>query len=233
MSKFTLEGESLKPVWAPGGSSLAFQRNEEGELPRFYERPADGSSPSELVLALEDLPVYEVTYSPDGEWLVYRADDKIFVQRRGGGDAIPIGDGGFEGAATISPDGRWLAYVSSESGLLQVYVRPFPDVRRGRWQVSTNGGLEPLWARSGEELFYKSEGQLMSVEVSPGASFVAGIHRALFPVSRYEGGTQDRFYDIAPGDQRFVMIRSGSTEEPGELVVFENFFEELERLTSN
>ena len=54
----------------------------------------------------------------------------------------------------ISPDGRWVAYQSNESGQDEIYVRPFPDADRGRWQISTGGGTRPLWARSGKELFY-------------------------------------------------------------------------------
>ena len=52
----------------------------------------------------------------------------------------------------ISPDGRWLAYQSNDSGQVQIYVRPFPDVNNGQWQVSTDGGTQPLWARNGQEL---------------------------------------------------------------------------------
>ena len=55
----------------------------------------------------------------------------------------------------ISPDGRWMAYVSDESGKSEVYVRPFPDVDKGKWQVSTSGGDSPLWSPDGRELFYR------------------------------------------------------------------------------
>ena len=50
--------------------------------------------------------------------------------------------------AEISPDGRWLAYESTESRRLEVYVRPFPNVDDGRWQVSTDLGFKPAWSRS-------------------------------------------------------------------------------------
>ena len=52
----------------------------------------------------------------------------------------------------VSPDGRWMAYASDESGQPQVYVRPFPEVDKGWWQVSTSGGDSPLWSRDGREL---------------------------------------------------------------------------------
>ncbi len=71
----------------------------------------------------------------------------------------------------ISPDGRWLAYESNDSGQSQVYVRPFPDVNGGHWQISTGGGTRPLWARNGQELFYLVPGgALMSVRVERGTT---------------------------------------------------------------
>src|SRR6266571_8027514 len=74
----------------------------------------------------------------------------------------------------FSPDGRWVAYQSNQSGRDEIYVRPFPDVNAGRWQVSTGGGAKPLWARNGRELFYlvPSAGgsTLMRASIAPGAS---------------------------------------------------------------
>jgi hypothetical protein len=81
----------------------------------------------------------------------------------------------------ISPDGRWLAYESNESGQYQIYVRPFPDVNSGRWQVSTAAGTQPRWARNGQELLYVSPmGELMAVTVGRGASWTAGRPTKLF-----------------------------------------------------
>ena len=54
----------------------------------------------------------------------------------------------------ISPDGRWLAYQSDESGVFEIYVRPFPDIQSGRWQVSRSGGTRPIWAQNGREIYY-------------------------------------------------------------------------------
>ena len=56
--------------------------------------------------------------------------------------------------AEFSPNGRYLAYTVDESGRREVFVRPFPQVDRGRWQISTAGGTRPAWARNGRELFY-------------------------------------------------------------------------------
>ena len=93
----------------------------------------------------------------------------LIVLRQGPDSAtVPVAaDSGFdENAPVLSPDGRWLAYVSDETGQDEVWVRPFPNVDAGRWQVSARGGTEPLWAHSGRELFYKSQGSMKVVGVS-------------------------------------------------------------------
>ncbi len=71
----------------------------------------------------------------------------------------------------ISPDGRWMAYTSDESGKYEIYVRPFPEVNKGRWQVSTSGGDTPLWSPNGRELFYRNGDSVVAVAVEAGQTF--------------------------------------------------------------
>src|SRR5207245_8395319 len=60
---------------------------------------------------------------------------------------------GYGGA--ISPDGKWLAYESRESGRSEVYVRQLPS-GPGKWQISSQGGIQPRWSGDGRELFFRS-----------------------------------------------------------------------------
>ena len=115
----------------------------------------------------------------------------------------------------VSPDGRWLAYESNSSGPIEIYVRPFPNVGGGQWQVSTAGGKTPLWARSGKELFYVgADGALLRVPVeASGATWNAGtpmklLERALLYRQRLVGRT----YDVSPDGQRFLMIKAPGTD---------------------
>ena len=127
----------------------------------------------------------------------------------------------------LSPDGRWLAYTSTESGRPEVYVRPFPDVEAGRWQISRDGGLEPVWSHTGRELFFRSESPrtMVSVPVLPGPAFATGDQKVLF---------EDRFfrdrlhvqYAVTPDDQRFLFRRRvprdetpDATVDPGVMLV--------------
>ena len=71
----------------------------------------------------------------------------------------------------VSPDGRWMAYTSDESRKNEVYVRPFPEVNNGRWQISKDGGDSPLWSPDGCELFYRSGDAVMAVSVKTEPGF--------------------------------------------------------------
>ncbi len=116
----------------------------------------------------------------------------------------------------VSPDRRWFAYESNESGPFHVYVRPYPDVDSGRWQISQEGGSEPSWSRDGKALFFRSNRHaLMRVEVNPGAEWAAGAPRRLFDLSPTPPpiGGSARSYDQAP-DGRFIVVRSAGYVAP-------------------
>ncbi len=70
-------------------------------------------------------------------------------------------------------------YQSNESGRVEVFVRPYPGPG-GKWQISTDGGDEPFWSRSGRELFYwQGDGKMMVVDVETKRTFRAGRARTL------------------------------------------------------
>jgi Tol biopolymer transport system component len=131
-------------------------------------------------------------------------------------------------SATVSPDGRWLAYSSDESGASEVYVRPFPEVASARWQASLSGGSLPVWARNGRELFYLNGRQeMMGVEVKPGPGFALGEPRLLFPAGQYTLTGTSQVYDVSADGRRFVMVRPVAGVAETELVLVQNWFEEL------
>jgi eukaryotic-like serine/threonine-protein kinase len=126
-------------------------------------------------------------------------------------------------AMTLSPNGRWLAYVSDESGTSEVYVRPFPHVDSAKFTISAAGGLEPLWRRDGAELFFRNRaGDMYAVAVGPGPVFEAGAPKRLFAGSGFVLQDFYRSYDVHPDGKRFLMLRTGGTEE-GRLNVILNW----------
>jgi serine/threonine-protein kinase len=173
--------------------------------------------------------------SHDGRWLLLRRA----VSEEGNGDiyALRPGDSTLttllatpnrETSPALSPDGKWLAYVSNESGKSEVYVRPFPDVGSAKWQVSLNGGFTPLWAHSGKELFYLDDSRnMVAVSVGTGTTFTVTGQKVLFTAASYSFAGGYPTYDVAPDDSRFVMIRSVAPSAETELVLVQNWAEEL------
>jgi hypothetical protein len=117
----------------------------------------------------------------------------------------------------------------------EVYVRPFPNVGGGRWQISSGGGSKPVWARNGAELFYLgAKGAMTVVPVRTGAVFSVGNPTKLFDAP-YVSAVQARSYDVFPDGQRFVMIKDTPNAQPSgatsaSIIVVLNWSEELKRL---
>jgi len=134
----------------------------------------------------------------------------------------------------ISPDGHWIAYGTNESGRQEVYVRPFPNVEEGKWQISRDGGTEPVWHPNGQELFYRNGRAFEVVSIKTEPTFTQGSPVVLF-TGRY---TTDDLrstanYDISPDGQRFLMIKEAEEEpvqQQTQINVLTNWFEELKRL---
>jgi len=107
-------------------------------------------------------------------------------------------------------------------------VVPFPTTRGGKWAISTDGGTEPLWSHRGTELFYRdASGDLVAVAVNANRTFSVGRSRVLFPAAGYESLRFTPQYAVAPNDRRFLMIRPLETKAPDNIIVVENWFEEL------
>jgi Tol biopolymer transport system component len=119
--------------------------------------------------------------------------------------------------AAFSPDGRLVAYVSDESGKFELYVRSFPATEGGKWTVSSGGGYQPRRRHDGRELFYfEGDGRLMSVDVTPGATFKSGT-----PGNHY--------WDMAPDGQRFLINTVDSETTSTAINVVLNWLAELKK----
>jgi hypothetical protein len=135
-----------------------------------------------------------------------------------------------ERSPTLSPDSRWLAYASDESGVNEIYVRPFPETARAKRQVSLRGGTEPLWSNSGRELFYRNTaGDMVAAEIMTQPAFAVGNQTVLFPGGAYTRDDSHRGYDVAPDDRRFLMIREHDGDGRTDLVLVDNWLQELRR----
>ena len=227
---------NYRAKWTADGRALTFISNRSGVAGELWKQASDGSAPAER-LASDGPLVDEGFVSPDGLWAVYRAGGSELVGRDI--KAVRIGVGtrtslvatsAEEYAPTLSPDGRWLAYVSNESGVEQVYVRPFPESGSAVWQVSTGGGRGPVWARSGKELFYQTaRNELMAVETRGGATLTWSSPRLLFDLSDYQLNPWHPTYDVAPDGARFLMARRVGNPST-EVVLTQNWFHEVRQV---
>ena len=234
VSRLTFAGDyNAAPTWTPDGRLVTYVSLSQGR-PAVRRVAADGSGGDSLLFEF-DRDIHYAETSRDGRWLVVSvavgSDDILAL--RVGQDTLPrpvLAEPFDEFLPALSPDGRWLAYVSDESGRYEVYLRPFPDTHTAKWQLSTDGGTEPLWRADGRELFFRSLDRTRVLSVGLGGGPTAATPRvvARLPATDdFEGNPRNRLYDAA-ANGRFLMIqRANATDVSGDLVVVLNWFEEL------
>jgi len=243
MTRLTFEGDTnLAPLWTPDGKRIAFNSNKEGPLNIFWQL-ADGSGGLERLNPSEYINVPS-SWSPDGQLLAFfevnpTTGFDIWVLRMGDFSlrsgqvrkAQPFLRTPFnESAPRFSPDGRWLVYISDESGRREIYVQPYPGPG-GKWQISTEGGAEPVWNPNGRELFYRSGGKMMAVDIATQPGFAAGKPRVLFEDKYVPTPGTTANYDVSPDGQRFLMLKPSEQAQtaPTQINVVLNWFEELKQ----
>ena len=232
--RMTVDGMTLFPLWAPDGSRIAYSSTRTGQA-QIHLMSLDGAGSDETLPVVSETN-YPLSWSPDGHFLaavaveartandiwVYTLDKppiaKPFVQ-------TPFTDG----APTFSPDGRWIAYVSAQSGRNEIYMRPFPGPGE-EWTISTNGGIEPTWARKTGQLFYRLGDAMMAVDIATTPTVTIGKPRRLFAGRYAPSGALYANYDVTPDGQRFLMIKASKEDAPSRINVVLNWTEELKRL---
>src|SRR5262245_56262839 len=221
----TAPATDTSPVWTPDGERLVFGSTRAGTM-NVFRQVANGAAGAERVTQSES-PQLPQAFAPNGVLLVEETSSTGGTRLRTISSASRDSKTLLESQSVltnveVSPSGSWLAYQSNESGQFEIYVRPYPNVDSQRWQVSADGGIEPMWSRDGRELFYQSvAGELMSVPVQSGKDFVPGQVKQLL-AARY----QTSGYDVSLDGQRFLMLYPAG----GRIVVVEDWFEELNRL---
>ena len=196
LTRLTLDpGQDWFPVWTPDGRRIIFSSNRGGQFNLWWQA-ADGTGAAERLTTSSNAQ-FLTGITPDGTAVVFyevtptMGRDLLQLALDGTRRVTPLLQTKFdERNGIVSPDGRWLAYESNSSGPFEIYVRPFPNVGGGQWQVSTAGGRQPLWARSGKELFYVgADGALLRVPVeASGATWNAGTPMKLLEGRYYTGG---------------------------------------------
>jgi len=235
LTRLTFEGSAnYNPVWTPDGKRIAFNSNKEGPVNLFWQL-ADGSGGLER-LTTGEYNQAPMSWSPDGQVLAFievnpTTGRDIWMLRMGDRKAQPfLRTPATESAPRFSPNGRWLAYVSNESGRFEIYVQPYPGPGE-KWQISTEGGTEPVWNPNGRELFFRNGDKMMAADVTTQPSFSAGKPRMLFEEQFEPAPATFPNYDVSPDGQRFLMLKLVEQAEaaPTQINVVLNWFEELKQ----
>jgi Tol biopolymer transport system component len=228
-TRWTSEWDNFYPVWAPSGREIAYASARESW--GLYKRALDDAGEAER-LGTGDNPS---SWSPDGAVLAYNASaaesglDVWTLRLSGDRKPEPFLNGrANETWPAFSPDGRWVAYQSDETGEFEIYLQRFPG-GGGMRAVSTGGGSYPVWNPNGRELFYRSGDKIMAVPLRTEGELVLGRPVALFEIKKPQ--TVSDTFAVTPDGQRFLSIeRDGPKPPPTQLVLVQNFGEELKRL---
>jgi eukaryotic-like serine/threonine-protein kinase len=238
LTRLTFDGTANdSPLWSPDGTHVAVRSNREGAPSSIFWQRADGGGGHERLSTSAQVADTPASFSPDGQFVAFfRTDPKtqrdIWVMSlKDRARSLFLSTPATEGAPRFSPDGRWMAYVSDESGRPEIYVQPFPGPG-GKWQLSTDGGIEPVWNPNGRELFYRSGDRMMAVAVTTAPTFSAGRPQMLFRGEYLASPfpATGVTYDVTRDGQRFLMVKDAPQAANMQIHVVVNWFEELKRL---
>lgn len=205
LTRLTDEGRLWSPFWSPDGKRIVYAASSSG-APHLIELTMDGLGKREII-SLPTLGAFN-GFTPEGRILFTTRDGTETVV-----SAMAIDTGerrevfrspymiAFQ---TLSPDGRWLAYVSDETGRWEVYVRAMSgDSPTAR--ITTDGGEEPVWDRSGRRIYFRNGARWMRVDVStrPGLKAAEPVEVFGGPFVNIPGYS----YNVA-ADGRFLLLKS-------------------------
>jgi serine/threonine-protein kinase len=240
---FNAAANNRRPVWTPDGKHIVYSA-----FSGIWWTRADGSAQPERIL--ENAGAWPGSFSPDGRQLAFwqilaggnsdiwvlPLDNRDPEHPKPGKPELLLHTAGVTADPALSPNGRWIAYTSSETGVFQVYVRPYqPAATGGKWLISTGSGRFPIWSRNGRELFYEtvSNSRIMVAEyTTKGDTFVRGALRQWCDTVLPSAFTLQNI-DLAPDGKRFLVIASDALTADSKASLHAtflvNFFDELRR----
>jgi hypothetical protein len=213
------------PVWSPAGDLVAFssrlvgspgfalqvQRVEGGESPRtLFQGRGEGyiNSWAGTKLAIMDgigtdrwrSGIVSTTTTPSVEW-----DDTLCM------------------LGVLSPDGRWIAC----GGAGQIELRSLTNRAVVR-QISTDGGIEPSWCRTCNQLFFRKGSRWFATSVSFAPELRWDPPRMVFETDFLD--TRGMSYAVSPDGQFLYVVKPAAQDERRKLHFVSGFLQELERL---
>jgi eukaryotic-like serine/threonine-protein kinase len=221
-------------AWAPDGGSILYTTHV--TPPQLGWIRTNGSGDPEKLTMPSDSRVFVHHWSRDGH-LALRVEgvpnDRVMTLRLDGGtppkaagSPVRIADGI---PGSFSPDGSWLTYCDCDASGNRPSNVFIQHLETGtRHQVSTDGGIEPVWAASGRELFFRTGRKMMSVPLAfDGTSVRIGRPQTVFEGDYPEWSGAN--YDVTTDGKQFVIVRT-ATASTRTLSARINWTTELARL---
>jgi eukaryotic-like serine/threonine-protein kinase len=245
--RLTFGGSNRFPIWTRNGERIAFQSDREGDRGIFWQR-AEGAGIAERLTKAEPKNSHlPDSWSPDGQNMSFtfereNSDGDVWilsVRDKKTGPLIQAATS-FQGRSVFSPDGRWVAYQSTESGLSQIFVQPFPTTGAIYQLFKTNAvSAAPMWSPDSKNLFYVDRlpgpGRLNALGFTTNPSLVFGnpVPLAVAGLIQLPPPGNPRNYDVTPDGSQFVLIfdstRTESETPVLEIRVVLNWFEDLKQ----
>jgi Tol biopolymer transport system component len=226
-------GTSFAPVWSRDGRDVYYTTQIQADRYEVRRRAASGVGEPETLYKNATMCLPRDTSPGDRELVMMiiqpsTSSVDLFVldlTTPGAEPQVFLASPFNEDQAKLSPDGRWIVYRSDESGRPEIYIRSFPD-GDSKWQISAEGGEQPIWRADGGELFFISaDRRLMAVPIDGGAALQAGTPQELFTISWSSAGRYE--YDASPDGQTFLFLRDVIEADPSPIVLVMNWMEEL------
>ena len=223
---------AFNSVWSADGKNVLY-RTGNGRGFSINERRANGAGMEKVVMTETTNRLIPSSVSRDGRWLVINESTALhsivmLQSLEDPGKVVRIEDRNTERDPSLSPDGRWVLYSTVPAVRREVVVQSIPKEAGGtativgKWQVSTEGGEQPVWRADGKEIFYlAADGKIMAVPIESGENFFRpGEPKPLFQ-TRLDREAGARQYDVTSDGQRFLLnVRSTeASDAPITLIV--------------
>jgi serine/threonine protein kinase len=234
LNRFTFGPGNYGPVWSKDGKYIYYSSGVSGSE-GIMIKSADGTSSPQRIFK-STITDYLQSVTPDSRYLIYNTfagptQGDIFALDLKNSYKVDtlMRTKNFEYGGAVSPDGKWFIYGSNESGDLLTYMKTFPDLQ-GKWQISTNGGLGPIWSPSGDKIYYLDQQyRIKVVPLQTKPSVVIGNPKMLFnAINVYLPSTPTNNYDITPDGKKIIMLfRSNQKKSQFDINVVTNWKKEL------
>jgi eukaryotic-like serine/threonine-protein kinase len=237
-------GSNTYPVWTPDGQRIVYSSSEKGMPTNLWWIRADGGGDAQRLTESKSVQI-PGSWSPDGKILAYFESnpgtgyDVLTMPVEGSeksgwkpGQPKPFVNTTFnEVVPAFSPDGKWIAYQSNESGVYEIYVRPFPGPG-GRWQISAGGGTYPEWSRDGKELFYRAPNRdMMAANYAESSDSFRADKPRVWSSGQFTSRQSAFTFSLHPDGKRFAILKAPGADTVATPItkvnfIF-NFFDEL------